>query len=152
MNFENSCSVAITTWRQDTSGGFSNLYTRVSTTKFNVRYITPVTSSFALDESLHNYELTNPIQVQPGDFVGIETEFSCTPPDNFDNILSLNVSESNTNMLSYRRSFGGTQFFLLNSTSTMAVNGIIPILMPVFGQLMKLYVFLLNLDIQSLNH
>ena len=127
-DFTTSCSVEITTWRPVESIPSPSEYERVSTTADNVRYITSV------DGPLYKYELTNPIQVEPGDIVGIEKSTTfCSNPANFDNIRSLNVSQSESTVLSYMRSTEETRF-ILDPDIVAPVTGIIPLLKPVYGQ------------------
>lgn len=128
-NFETSCSVDIKTWRQlDRSSSYATEYEQVDATDKNVRRLT-----FGRDESVFIYELIKPVQVQPGDIVGISKSVLCRSPDNFDNILSLNISWSNSTNISYRRYSGGTQFFL-ESPFTVIEDDLVPLVMPVFGK------------------
>lgn len=125
-DFDTSCPIHITTWRPDSD--ISTLYTRISTTRLNIENTTR-----SLNQSLYTFELYGPAIVEPGDIVGVETEFTCDTPENIDNIRSLNVSESNLEVLSYRSSFSGTTFFA-DPMSTSAMSDLIPLLVPAFGQ------------------
>ena len=100
----------------------------MSATDENLRYLT-----FSLDESVFTYELTRPVEVQPGDIVGISKGVLCRSSDNFDNILSLNISWSNSTDISYRGFYGGTRFFL-ESPFRATENDLVPFIMPVFGK------------------
>ena len=127
-NFETSCSVEFTTWRRLDTFRNNIEYQQISTTRENIDKI-----ALTLNESLFTYELTDPVQVQPGDIFGIEKGVFCASPENFDNILSQNISGSNSTTLSYRRSSGGRQFSL-DSFSGVIEDDLIPLVMPVFGQ------------------
>ena len=128
-NFETSCSVDIKTWRRlDRFSSYAIEYEQVSATGANVRYIT-----FSSDESVFIYELIKPVQVQQGDIVGISKGVLCRSSDNFDNVLSLNISWSNSTNLSYRRYSGRTRFFL-ESPFIATKDDLVPLVIPVFGK------------------
>ena len=104
----------------------------MSTTDRNTRSIAASSSSFDFGGQVYTFELVNPVQVEPGDIVGIETELLCPNSNNFDNIRSVNVSGSDSDVLSYRRSTVSTLYTLNPLTTT--TQPVIPLLIPVYGQ------------------
>ena len=122
-----ACRVQLTTWRPDDFNGFNIAYERVSTTEDNTETVTVDESSF------FTYKLTRPVRVQPGDVLGIEMSIRCRRSQNYDNIVALNTSHSNSTMLSYRRSFGGT-IFLLDSSSVSTERNLNPLLTMIIGK------------------
>ena len=133
-DFTTSCSIDFTTWRVVENSRFPREYRRITTTAGNIQSI----SSFELDGPLYTYELRNPMPVEPGDIVGIAMGSTCINPENFDNIRSLNDSVGNPDALSYRGLLWGTRFILDFSETTKEEFGIIPLLIPVYGQLTQL--------------
>ena len=113
------CRVHFTTWRQN---AFTGLYTQTATTEFG-----SIIASVKVDESVYTYKLAAPMEVQPADIVGIETQLGCTPTDTSVDVLSLNVSENEITVLSYWTS--------LNSSLLFSETDIIPLVTPVIGQL-----------------
>ena len=125
-NFTTSCSVRITTWRRDASSDVTNAYRRLTTTEGNTRTI-------SVRDSLFTYELKNPVTVRPGDILGIEKGIFCTLPQNFDNIMSLNMSEMDTTPSSFHRSSRGVLFSVDESSSSPESN-LVPLAMPIIGE------------------
>ena len=117
------CSVELGTWRLDTTNTF---YERLSTTEGNTATLTQAGQIFT-------YELDSPVQIKPGDIVGVELGLSCSLSETFDNILSLNVSGTGSSFLSYRRQTFGSTFFLQSSIATE--QDYIPLVQAVVGKL-----------------
>ena len=83
------------------------------------------------DGPIFTYNLATPVQVQPGDIVGVATGFSCG--ENFDNILSWNVSGNGSSYLSYRQD--GARFtFYLSSPSITTEQDFVPLVEAVVGR------------------
>ena len=127
INVADSCRVHLTTWRRNASNLLTTQYERVSTTEGNVRQFFDIRPIFS-------YLLAKPIQVEPGDIVGIETGTQCGPSQPFDNIQSRNVSGSDQFLTSYRR-FSGTTSFNINSSTAIGIEqNLIPLIQDTIGQ------------------
>ena len=120
------CRVELETWRLDNTSTFSTIYLRQSTTAGNTQRILQ-------DGTLFTYVLASPVQVQPGDIVGVEQGTSCSLSEFFDNILSRNISGTNSTFLSYRSSQPGSTFFFRIS-STDREQDFIPLIEPIVGK------------------
>lgn len=85
--------------------------------------------------SVFAYELARPVQVQPGDIVGVESASrTCGNFYVFNNILSLNVSgNSSASSLSYMQSGTQTTFFL-ESPQVSHKRDYLPLLDAVMGK------------------
>ena len=125
LNVAESCRVQLATWRLDSRNTFITEYKRVSTTEGN-------TASITEDESFFRYELTRPVQVEPGDTVGVEMATFCGISIHFDNIFSLNVSGSGQTFSSYWRGYSSTSF-QLEFTAEMEQD-FIPLIQAITGQ------------------
>ena len=128
----NACRVVLTTWRRSDESRTSSFRLK-STTERNVAKIT------VDDNSLFTYELVRPVSVREGDVGGIEMGRDCRPQDgdDFDNILSVNVSRKKSiTTTSYRRASSGAEFDL-ESSLVFTQNDIIPLVMPVIGQFLS---------------
>ena len=120
-----SCRVHLTTWRLDSRNTFATEYERVSTTERN-------TASVTEDESFFTYELAKPVQVEPGDIVGVELDTFCGTSVAFDNILSVNVSGSGQTFSSYWRVSSSRSFHL--EFSAEMEQDFIPLIQAITGQ------------------
>ena len=124
------CRVELETWRLDNTSLPDIVYKRLNTTAGN-------TGKIVQDGPIFTYELASPVQVQPGDIVGVErgTSESCSFTERLDNILSLNISGTDLTFSSYRNSeFSGSLFFLQPRTIA-GVNreeDYIPLIEPIF--------------------
>ena len=76
--------------------------------------------------------LATPVQVEPGDIVGIETGTLCDPSQPSDNIQSLNI-RMNGRFKSFRRNSGTTTFNLDVSTTIMERH-FIPLIQDIIGE------------------
>ena len=125
------CRVELETWRLDNTSTSSIIYQRLNTTARNTAGITQ-------DGPILTYELASPVQVQPGDIVGVEQGSSCSIGQilNFlDNVLSLNISGTNSTFLSYRNSEPGSMFFLQPLIGTIdREEDYIPLIQPIVGK------------------
>ena len=117
--------VEITTWRLNTQTNFFTSYDRVSTTERNAGRPTR-------NGAVFTYELLSPVEVLPGDVVGVEMGFIGFGGTS-NNIIALNISGSGSNALSYRTSGSGPSF-ILQSVSNVREQDIIPLLQAVVGQ------------------
>ena len=105
---------------------------QVSTTEGNTA---KTTESAENGGSLFTYELAMPIQVQPGDMVGVEIFCPGIQPSDKLNILSLDVSESgSSSALAYKRSGSGSLLFLETSLIFREQN-YLPLIEAVTGEL-----------------
>lgn len=120
------CRVELETWQFDNSSTFSIMYQRQSTTAGNIQRILQ-------DGPIFTYVLASPVQVQPGDIVGIEQGTSCSSSLFFDNILSLNISGTTSTFQSYRNPHPSSTFNLRIS-STDREQDFIPLIEPVVGK------------------
>lgn len=118
--------VRLTTWRLiDAQNSLLTRYIRVSVAQRNTARIT-------LDGSVFTYELISPVQVQPGDILGIEIWSVSRSID----VLSLNVSGSSSNSsLSYRRFQRLGSVFEVPSQFISCELGYVPLISAVIGQL-----------------
>ena len=85
----------LTTWRPDP---LIDTFRRVSRTNSSVANVT-----VSENGSVFTYELNSPLQIEPGDIVGIEVVSNS--PRNTKNILSLDVTDKGKGFLSYMRPF-----------------------------------------------
>ena len=139
-NVPDECRVHLTTWRSDPLNSlFITRYARTSTTERNTARIT-------VDESYFNYELARPAQVKPGDIVGVEMGFGCSPFRTPDNILSLNVTGIGSSMssLSYSKPSSLSMFFIDSSVATE--DELVPLIQVIIGK------FVNNSDIELLSY
>ena len=120
------CGAELGTWQLDMTNTFSTVYQRLSTTETNIELILQ-------DGPIFTYELASPVQVKPGDIVGIELGLSCSLSEDFDNVLSLNVSGTDSSFLSYRRQSSGSTFFLQSPSITIEQD-YIPLIEAVVGK------------------
>ena len=101
-----SCTVEIETWRLDTTPGLIDIvYDRISTTEGSIVEITQ-------DGLIFTYELASPVPVEPGDTVGVVLQYLCIESEDYDNVLSLNISGTGSNYLSYRQAGPESSFYL----------------------------------------
>ena len=126
QNIDEVCRVHLTTWRRDTANLLATQYERVSTTEGN-------TANFIVNGLTFTYMLATPVQVEPGDIVGIETGTSCGPSQPFGNIQSLNISGSVQPFTSFRRK-SGTTTFNVNSSDVVKERDYIPLIQDTIGQ------------------
>ncbi len=121
--------INIGTWRQDTTSS-TILYRRQSTTA-SLRY------RITYNNQIITYELASPVQVEPGDIVGIEQQAgsafssSCNfYSGDFGNILSLvkDLSSTDTISQSYRHSVVQSNF---------RATYLVPFIQPVIGKIIK---------------
>ena len=118
------CRINIGTWRLDTT----TTYRKLSSTEGNARITT--------DGPLFTYELRSPVNVRPGDIVGVELDtFSCSLFASFDNILTLDISGTGSSSWSYGRRITGSTFVVRGAFSQQ--NNLVPLLQPVFGELIN---------------
>ena len=122
-----SCWIELETWELDTTNTVGVVYSRLSTTGTNLDTVTQ-------EETIFSYQLASPVQVKPGDIVGIELGFSCASSEGFDNIMSENISGTGSSYLSYRRAASGSLFFV-QSSSVTAEHDYIPLIEAVVGKL-----------------
>ena len=120
------CRVELETWRFDNTSTFSTTYQRQSTTAGNTQRILQ-------DGTLFTYVLASPVQVRPGDIVGVEQGTLCSLSEFFDNLLSLNISGTTTTFLSYRSPLPGSTF-KLRISSTDREQDFIPLIEPIVGK------------------
>ena len=128
QNVPDECRVHLTTWRLNSlSSSFLARYTRMSTTEKN-------TAKVIVDESFFTYELLTPVQIQPGDIVGVERGQACAPFGTPENIMSLNVSatEPMQSSQSYQRISTLSTFFI-KSESTLTDDKLIPLIQAITG-------------------
>ena len=121
--------VELATWRLNTRSNFFTSYDRVSTTERNAGRPTRNGAAFT-------YELISPVEVLPGDIVGIEMGFISFGGTS-NNVIALNTSGSGSTSMSYRTSGGGPSF-ILQSPSNIRERDIVPLLQAVIGEL-KIY-------------
>ena len=128
------CRVELGTWRPDT---FSTIYRQISTT------ITE--RNLVQDGQIFTYKLASPVPVEPGDIVGIELRRFCAPLEDLDNVLSHNISGTDSSNLSYRKD-GSEPTFFLRSSSVIPEQDFVPLIEAVVGELrIKFNVIYLNL-------
>ena len=127
-NVAEECRVHLTTWRLDPlTSSFITRYLRMSTTERN-------TAKAMVDESFFTYELLRPVQIQPGDIVGVERGPDCAPFGTPENIMSLNASaiESIQAHQIYGRASTRSTFFI-EFDSTFMEDELIPLIQTVIG-------------------
>lgn len=130
---EATCRVELATWRLAWDvRTFTSFYAQTSTTNGN-------TARTVVEGSIFTYELATPVQVQPGDIIGVEISSMCMMVEIYSNVLTLNVSgNSSTSTMSYWRLGGGTQFYLESSGSTIYdEQGYQPLIQATVGKLIK---------------
>lgn len=128
QNAASECRVHLTTWRLDPlTSSFITRYIRMSTTERN-------TAKATVDESFFTYELLSPVQIQPGDIVGVERGPGCAPFGTPDNIMSLNASaiESIQPSQSYGRTSTRSTFFI-EFDSMFTEDELIPLIQTIIG-------------------
>ena len=123
---EQDIGVVLTTWRLNTQSDFFTSYDQVSTTERNAARPTR-------NGSIFTYELTSPVEVLPGDIVGIEKGFISFGGTS-NNVIALNVSGSGSNSESYRSSGSGPSFILQSPLNTREQH-YIPLLQAIIGEL-----------------
>lgn len=123
-----SCRVELETWRLDTSSTIPTIYDRISTTERGIVRVTQ-------DGSIFTYELTSPVLVAPGDIVGVEIERLCIRSEDFDDVLSFNISGTGSSYLSYRQEGPESTFYLQPLYSTTEQD-FVPLIEAVVGELM----------------
>ena len=121
--------VELATWRLNTRSNFFTSYDRVSTTERNAERPTRNGAAFT-------YEFISPVEVLPGDTVGIEMGFISFGGTS-NNVIALNTSGSGSTSTSYRTSGGGPSF-ILQSPSNIRERDIVPLLQAVIGEI-KIY-------------
>ena len=122
VNVDVSCRVQLTTWRLNTSSSFFTLYQRVSTTETNLAG-TQTNTSFV------TYALSSPVQVRPGDVLGIELASSCNTIGRIiGDILTKQVGGSGQSF--WRSSRIGS--FLVSSAASE--RDLIPLVRPILGK------------------
>jgi hypothetical protein len=124
------CTVEIETWRPDTSIYYSSttvaaVYDRISTTGRNIVTITQ-------DGPIFTYDLASPVVVEPGDVVGVELEYLCIESEDYDNVLSFNISGTGSTYLSYRQAGSESSFYLEYATPEQHL---IPLIEALVGEL-----------------
>ena len=82
---------------------------------------------------MFTYELISPVEVLPGDIVGVEMGFISFGGTS-NNVIALNISGSRSTSMSYRKSGGGPSF-ILQSTLNIRERDIVPLLQAVIGEL-----------------
>ena len=128
------CRVELGTWRPaDTS---STIYGQRSTTERGFVTITQ-------DGQIFTYDLASPVLVEPGDIVGIELRRFCAPLEDLDNVLSHNISGTDSSYLSYRKDGSGPTFFL-QSSSIIPEQDFVPLIEAVVGELRINVLYLYN--------
>ena len=126
---QSSCRVQLATWRLSIDPRFL-VYGRVSTTQDNIARVR-VTNG-----SIFTYELTTPVPVQPGDIVGIEIPSTCGLFEIYNNVLSLNVTNTSSTKSSFSYSrFESGSVFQLESPLTHHQEGYHPLVEAVIGEL-----------------
>ena len=118
--------VELTTWWLNTQSNFFTSYDQVSTTERNAARPTR-------NGAVFTYELFSPVDILPGDIVGVEMGFISFGGTS-NNVIALNTSGNGSTSLSYRRSGGGPSF-ILQSPTNIQERGIIPLLQAVIGEL-----------------
>jgi hypothetical protein len=124
------CRINIGTWRLNTTNS-TTIYTRHTSTAGRLPYITNNDPLGIL-----TYELASPVQVEPGDIVGIEQQAdSVFPPcdfygGGFGNILSLinDLGSTDTISQSYRHSVVQSNF---------RATYLVPFIQPVIGKIIN---------------
>ena len=122
----NHCRLLLTTWRLDKQITFATAYRPISTTEDNLARI-------EINDPFLTYTMATPAQVQSGDIVGIGMGFRCAPFGTPDNIMSLNVSRSGSNILSYIQPRRGSIFYLNRFTTSNKTN-LIPLIQVAIGK------------------
>ena len=140
QNVDEACRVHLTTWRRDPVNVLATQYERTSTTEGN-------TAKFNVNGLISTYMLATPVQVEPGDIVGIETGTSCGPSQPFGNIQSINISGSVQPFSSFRRK-SGTTTFNLNSSDVVMEQDYIPLIQDTIGQ----FIIKLMMYVSRCNH
>ena len=120
------CTVEIETWRLDmTPGLIDTVYDRISTTEGSIVTITQ-------DGPIFTYELASPVPVEPGDTVGVVLQYLC---EDYDSVLSFNISGTGSNYLSYRQAGPESSFYLEPLYIATAEQHLIPLIEAVVGEL-----------------
>lgn len=118
------CRINIATWRLDASSSWTT-YSRRTSTAGRLQRIT--TSN---DGSIITYELASPVQVEPGDIVGIELQTN-SPSSCYrtatGNILSVDLSRADKTSRSYRH---------FEIHSNFRATYLVPFIQPVIGKIM----------------
>ena len=100
-------------------------YERISTTERNRVTVTQDGANFI-------YELAAPVLVEPGDVVGVEVERLCIVSEDFDNILSFNVSGTGSTFTSFRQDGPDSYFYV---DPLYAERDFVPLIEAVVGEL-----------------
>jgi hypothetical protein len=126
-----SCTVELETWRLDTTiySTTTTVYDRISTTERNIVTITQ-------DGPIFIYDLASPVVVEPGDVVGIELEYLCIESEDYDNVLSFNISGTGSTYSSYRQAGSESTFYLEPFYCGTPEQDLIPLIDAVVGELM----------------
>ena len=95
------------------------------------------------DGQVFTYKLASPVPVEPGDIVGIELGHFCAPLEDLDNVLSHNISGTDSSYLSYRKDGSGLTFFL-QSSSVIPEQDFVPLIEAVVGELRINVLYLYN--------
>jgi hypothetical protein len=117
--------VELTTWRLNTQRDFFTSFNRVSTTEGNA--VGPTRNG-----AVFTYDLLSPVEVLPGDVVGVVMGFISFGSTS-NNIIALNTSGNGSNSLSYRMSGSGSSF-RLQSVTNVREQDIVPFLQAVVGE------------------
>ena len=123
------CTVEIETWSLDmTPGLMDTVYDRISTTEGSIVTITQ-------NGTIFTYELASPVPVEPGDTVGVVLQYLCIESEDYDNVLSFNISGTGSNYLSYRQAGSESSFYLEPLYYATAEQHLIPLIEAVVGEL-----------------
>ena len=132
------CRVELGTWRPDTFSTINNIYRQRSTTSTERNLVPHVQ-----DGKIFTYELASLVPVEPGDIVGIELGRFCAPLEDLDNVLSHNISGTDSSYLSYRKD-GSDPTFFLRSSSVIPEQDFVPLIEAVVGELRINVLYLYN--------
>ena len=108
-----------------TPGLIDTVYDRISTTEGSIVAITQ-------DGPIFTYELASPVPVEPGDTVGVVLQYLC---EDYDSVLSFNISGTGSNYLSYRQAGPELSFYLEPLYYATAEQHLIPFVEAVVGEL-----------------
>ena len=118
------CRIHVGVWRLDRNS-VGTIYRKLSTTAQGAR--------ITKDGLIITYEFDSPVEIQPGDIVGIEQDLSACPTiKGYDDILSLEIGDTGSISKSYRQFGTGSMFNVTQDPTTY----LIPFLQPVIGKLM----------------
>ena len=118
--------VVLTTWRLNTQSNFFTSYNQVSTTERNA-------GRPSRNGTVFTYELISPVEVLPGDIVGVEMGFISFGSTS-NNVIALNISGSGSTSMSYRTS-GSEPSFIPQPTLNIQERDIVPLLQAIIGKL-----------------